>query len=433
LKNALLDVEPKLASRCAGILEVVNFEEEKTHTIEHVLSRAIKRPPWGSIGVEFIHKSAKDFLLSMKHRLLNQDVTTHAERKSRVLQAIALEDLYYVNKPGFHRMDQSLTMYMITRTEPQLPDKEELNILILIQEVYQRSRWSEFHELACQYGFYQPPAHLLKSSSGDFSALLNYLLVCASSGFTKRNYTTVSYFLDMGANPDYVAFIAANHGRTQCHRPHESFLYLPVPLLGIVLKQNIPRIFGETMGFTPPVVEMIHLFITFGADIERKFLFKELRAHFSRFGATVDRPVCDVTIFSEVRRVSFLAEMNCVDLILAELAQSRNVAYGEKMEIIKHLGLDVARAHHKILLCFCGDIAYGVNDEDTGTMNEIWNWEQSRMPQEDEVNIEEDDGYTLGSYDSVYSDDSEDVEDGDYSDDIYDLEDKKRFRKPMNS
>jgi hypothetical protein len=303
LKNALLDVEPKSASRCAGILEVVNFEKQKTHTVEHVLSRATKRP-WGSIGVEFIHRSAKDFLLSMKHGLLNQDTTTPAERKSRVLQAIALEDLYWVNGRGFHGMGPCLTMYMMTGTEPQLPDKEELNILTLIQEVYQRNCWSEFHELACRYGFYQPPAHLLKSSSGDFSALLNYLLLCASSGFTKRNYTTASYFLDMGANPDYVAFIPASHGRIG---PDDTFLYLPVSLLSLVLKQNIPRIFGETMGFTPPVVEMIHLFITFGADIERKFLIEEVRAH---HGGFFPRRVYDVTFISEVVLTCYRCDTN---------------------------------------------------------------------------------------------------------------------------
>ena len=97
LKKTLLDVDRKLASRCAGILEVVNFAEENTQTIEQALSWN-KTRPWSSIGIEFIHRSAKDFLLSMKRELLDEDTTSAAERKFRVLQAIVLEDLYRKNE-----------------------------------------------------------------------------------------------------------------------------------------------------------------------------------------------------------------------------------------------------------------------------------------------------------------------------------------------
>jgi hypothetical protein len=256
------------------------------------------------------------------------------------------------------------------------------------------------------------------------------VLLCTLLGHTKRTYTAASYFLDIGADPNYVAFTPVDcwvKPPQQSRKLGGTFLYLPTPLLSLVLNQKIQRILDGTMDFIRPVVEIIHLFITFGGDIERKFLSTELGGGPRSMTQTVvSRPVYEVNGFGKKGRVYFLVEINCVDLILAKLAQSRDVAYREKLEIIKHLGLDVARAYHKILLCFCGGIAYGVNDEDTGAMDEIWNWEQSRMPQEDEVNIEEDDGYTLGSYDSVYSDDSED---GEYSDDICGLEDKKRFRK----
>jgi hypothetical protein len=87
LKNVLLDVDRKLPSRCAGILEVVDYELENNETIEQVLSRDQLRP-WNSIGIEFLHRSAKEFLLSTKKQLLDQDLATPAERKSRVLQAI---------------------------------------------------------------------------------------------------------------------------------------------------------------------------------------------------------------------------------------------------------------------------------------------------------------------------------------------------------
>jgi hypothetical protein len=421
LKKALLDVDRKLASRCAGILEVVNSGTENTQTIEQVLS-GDKTRPWSSIRIEFIHRSAKDFLLSMKHELLDQDTTSAAEQKSRVLQAIALEYLYWDNERHHIKSMDCIAMHMMLNTEPILSDTEKLIVLKLIQEVYQRKGWSGFYELAARYGFYQPHAQLLESSSGDLNTLLNYLLLCALSHNTQRTHTTASYFLDMGADPNYVAFIPTYHPRLTTENTP---LYLPTPLLGLFLKQEIPRILGEAMGFTRPAVELIHLFITFGAEIERKFLSIEFggeHGYFSQVG--VARPVYDITVYGKRGRVDFLVEINCVDLILAKLAQSRNVAYGEMLEIIKQLGLNVARAHHKILLCFCGNIMYGVNDEDSDAMNKIWNWEQSRMPHEDEVNSEEDDGDTVGSYESDDSDDHHS------SDSDFDRpEDKKRFEK----
>jgi hypothetical protein len=427
----LLDVDRKLASRCAGILEVVNFAEENTQTIEQALSGNETRP-WSSIGIEFIHKSAKDFLLSMKRELLDQDTTSAAERKFRVLQAIVLEDLYEKNEglvPHVNdfTIDRNDAMSMMINMDPILSDTAELNILNLIQEVYQWNRWPEFYELAARYGFYQPHADLLESSSGDFSALLNYVLLCALLDYAERTYTTASYFLDMGADPNYVAFTPVHcwvmppqQSRKHALRKYgHTFLYLPTPLLSLVLKQKIHRILDGTMDFIRPVVEMIHLFITFGGDIERKFLSTELGGGTRLITQTaVTRPVYDIIGFGKEGRVDFLVEINCVDLILAKLAQSRNVAYGEKLEIIKQLRVNVGRAHHKILLCFYGEIIYGVNDEDSDAMNEIWSWAQSRMPQEDEANSVEDGG-----------DDNGDNDDHHCSGEINYLEDKKRFEK----
>jgi hypothetical protein len=405
LKEALLDVDRKLATRCAGMLEVVNSGTENTQTIEQVLSGDKKRP-WGSITIEFIHRSAKDFLLSMKHELLYQDTTSAAERKLQVLQAIALDDLYWDNERRYlHGMDECTAMDMILNTEPILSDTEELIVLKLIQEVYQRKGWPEFYELAARYGFYQPHAQLLESSSGDLNALLDYLLLCTLSYNTKRTYTTASYFLDMGADPNYVAFIPTYRAGPATE---DSLLYLPTPLLSLFLKQEIPQILGEAMCFTGPVVELIHLFITFGAEIERKFLSMEFGGEPGYlFRPGVARPVYDIAVFGKRGRVDFLFEINCVDLILAKLAQSRSVAYEEKLEIIKHLGLDVARAHHKILLYFRGDIVYGVNNEESDAMNEIWGWPLSRMPHDGNVNSGEDGGDGMGSDESDNSDNSD--------------------------
>jgi hypothetical protein len=144
LKKTLLDVDRKLASRCAGILEVVNFAEENTQTIEQALSWN-KTRPWSSIRIEFIYKSAKDFLLSMKRKLLDQDTTSAAERKFRVLQAIVLEDLYRKNEelvPNVNNFifDGNDAMSMMINMDPILSDTAELNILNLMREVYQRNR-----------------------------------------------------------------------------------------------------------------------------------------------------------------------------------------------------------------------------------------------------------------------------------------------------
>jgi hypothetical protein len=104
----------------------------------------------------------------MKQELLGRDLTSAAERKSRVLQAIALEDLYWVNEPlSLRGMATWIAMDTMVNTEPILPDKEETKVVDMIQEIYQRNGWSEFYELAARYGFYYPHAQILETSSGD--------------------------------------------------------------------------------------------------------------------------------------------------------------------------------------------------------------------------------------------------------------------------
>jgi hypothetical protein len=429
LKKALLDIDRKLASRCAGILEVVNLEGTNAQTrlnSEYFHSKH-KTRPWASIGIEFIHRSAKEFLLSMKHKLLDQDITTAAERKSRVLQAIALEDLYWVDGRGFHGTDQNTAMYIMTETEPRLPDKEELKVLNLIQEVYQRNRWTEFYGIAARYAFYQPHAHLLESCPQYFKPLLNYFLLCALTGHTKGIHKTASYFLDMGANPNYVAFLPVLQ-EARHDNPTELYLFLPTPLLGFILEE-------EYFGFSHLLLEeMIHLFLAFGADVERKFLSIKIRGRPKSTGKTsLAGPVYNVTCCGEKGRFDFLVETNCVYLIMDELVQRRSVPHSELLEIVKLLGLNKARAHHKALLCFRGDTVYGVNDEDSSVMNEFWDWNLSRMPKGDNAESKEDDRDAVGSDESDDSDGINDHgcnDDNDSCDSEYDLpEDKKRFER----
>jgi hypothetical protein len=383
-----------LASRCAGILEVVNFAKDNTKTIEQILSGDETRP-WSSIGIEFIHRSAKDFLLSMKHELLDQDTTSAADRKLQVLQAITLDDLYRDNeRHHLHSTNECTAMGMILNTRPILSDMQELIVLKLIQQVYQRRGWSEFYELAARYSFHYLHAHLLESSSEDFKPRLNYLLVCALSDYNERTHTTAEHFLDMGANPNYVAFTTTHYGKLEFpfEDPAGTYLYLPTPLLGLSLKGMLQRVSGNAMGLI--MEEMVHLFLTFGVDIERKFLSIEVNPVVrctEWFRTDKGRPVYDVTCYGGARaRVDLLVEINCIDIILTDFMKRRSSTHApENLGIISRLGLHTEKAHRKVLLCFYEDTVYGVNDEDSDLLNEICDWARS---EEDTVDNEEDGG-----------------------------------------
>jgi hypothetical protein len=120
--------------------------------------------------------------------------------------------------------------------------------------------------------------------------------------------------------------------------------------------------------------------------------------------------------------MAFLVEINCIGLILAKLAQHNSFALApENLAVISRLGLHTAKPHRKFLLCFYGDTVYEVNIEDSEALNEIWDCPRSRMPQEDTVDSEGDEGDSIGRDGSGYHGGSDFKYDG--------LEDEKRLKK----
>jgi hypothetical protein len=363
LKKSLLEVDRKLTTRCAGILEVVSrFEGQQD--IEYILSRDTIRP-WNPIGIGFLHRSAKDFLLSMKEKLLDQDLTSAAERKFQALQAIVLDDCY---PPKEHLPDENAAMDIMINAEPTLSNDQELEILKLIQKVYEQNGWREFYEVAARYGLHEPLLHLLESTSGDTTPLRDYLLLCSISNCTDRTNTTVSQLLGKG---DFSNKCVGLVMHVMVPMQKSSSLFLPMPLLGYFFDVVHPRVYRHDK----IIEELVNLFLTVGADLEQKFLCPmfglsngagEQITHATRpwYSAySLGSHGCDL-----------LVEINCIQLILYQFVTSPPYAHAEKLAMISRLGFDTARAHHKVLLYFYEDTVYGAEDEDSDTLNRILDW-----------------------------------------------------------
>jgi hypothetical protein len=69
-----------------------------------------------------------------------------------------------------------------------------------------------------------------------------------------------------------------------------------------------------------------------------------------------------------------LLEINCVELILSQYVDTYSATLAERLAIISRLGLDIERAHNKVLLYFYEDTVYGAEDEDSDTLNQILDW-----------------------------------------------------------
>jgi hypothetical protein len=72
--------------------------------------------------------------------------------------------------------------------------------------------------------------------------------------------------------------------------------------------------------------------------------------------------------------LNVLLEINCVELILSKLVDSHYLTPTERLAMISRLGLDIERAHHKVLLYFYANTVYGAEDEDSDTLNQILDW-----------------------------------------------------------
>jgi hypothetical protein len=346
LRNSLLCVDRTIASRCAGILELFSLSEQEEGKVEEMLAMNTTRP-WESLQFGFIHRSAKEFLLSKKFELLDQDPLSDTDRKIRVIQAVVLEDIYPREVPQDRRTCKR-AMRIMANTEPQLSDTQELDILNLMDDIYQQNGWAEFYENATKYGFQQPFVSLLDSASGNFQSLRNYLLVCALSGFQyteQRNKAAISRLLDMGADcTDFTVLIPSLN-------TDNGFLYFPVPLLGYFSDVDLPE------SDIPHFEEIIHLCIQFGANIEAKFLHFDPRLSDSTY--TRDslnfavRPIDDY-IYSSPIGFGLIVEVNSVDLILGSYRRS---------DLALRPRIDAGSAQREVLLCFYKNTFYSVDDK----------------------------------------------------------------------
>ena len=364
LKKPLLEVDRKLTSRCAGILEVVSYLEGQAD-IEYILSRDTIRP-WDGTRIEFIHRSAKDFLLSMKDTLLNQDPTSAAKRQFQVLQAIILEDSY---PPEKYLPDQNLAIEIMTEAKPTLPNDQEVDLLKLTQEIYERNGWCEFYEIAARHGLYQPLVHLLESCPGDTTPLRNYLLLCTISKYTDRTNTTVSQLLGKcGGCKNSVALVPV-------FVKADSFLSLPMPLLGYFFTEVLPLV--DERGKL--IEEMVALLLEAGQDLEQKFLIPRFQLSLpyssKRYKFTHRTRPCYIGYTANPDDFGLiLLEINCIEIMLSEIDNPDYFTPAERLAMISRFGLDIERAHHKVLLCFYEGTVYGAEDRDSDTLNQIFDW-----------------------------------------------------------
>jgi hypothetical protein len=354
VRNSLLCVDRTIASRCAGILELFSTSEHEEGKVEEILAMNTTRP-WKNLQFGFIHRSAKEFLLSKKSELLDQDPLSDTDRKIRVIQAVVLEDIYQREEPKYGRNCMTAMRIMANR-EPQLSDTQELDILNLMDDIYQRNGWAEFYEDATKYGFQQPFVSLLDSASGNLQSLRNYLLVCALSGFRhtkQRNKAAISRLLQMGADcTDFTVLIPYL-------KTANGVLYFPVPLLGLFSHFQLqfhrhPN--SHPKSDFPHFEEIVHLCIQFGANIEAKFLY--LDTSLSNFTYASDsgfavRPIYENTYFSPTG-FGLIVEVNFVDLILGSYGWS---------DLAGRLRIDAGSAQCEVLLCFYEHTFYSVDGE----------------------------------------------------------------------
>jgi hypothetical protein len=347
LRNSLLSIDRTIASRCAGILELFSASEQEESKVEEILAMNTTRP-WENLRFGFIHRSAKEFLLSKKSELLDQDPLSDTDRKIRVIQAFVLEAIYRWEVRQSER-NCKMAMSIMADEEPQLSDTQELDILNLMDDIYQRNGWAEFYEDATKFGFHQPFVSLLESASGNFKSLRNYLLVCALSRFPyTRNKAAISRLLEMGADcTDFTALIPSL-------KTENGVLYFPVPLLGCLSHFQLQvRAHGFPGSNVLPFEEIVHLCIQFGANIEAKFLHIDTRLYIFYNNYSAGRPIYEF-IYPSPDEFGLIVEANSVDLILDSY---------EKSDLALRLRIDAGSAQREVLLCFYKDIFYSVDDE----------------------------------------------------------------------
>ncbi|TVY49615.1 Vegetative incompatibility protein [Lachnellula occidentalis] len=182
INGLLLAAHRRLLSRCAGLLETITAGEEKD--IEKILSRQTPKP-WEGLRVALIHRSAKDFLLNKEDMILDPDKTTPAERKVRILQAIALDDLYPADPSSAdarqidnHNEGRFSALGFSSLGELGLSSEQQSEIFDLTKTIYQHNGWPDIYEAAARVALDHCLERLREGIYQNQKAVQNYMLLC---------------------------------------------------------------------------------------------------------------------------------------------------------------------------------------------------------------------------------------------------------------
>lgn len=361
MKNSLIAFDRRLTARCAGILEIVSPGD-----VDELLSRDIRRP-WQSIGVGFIHRSAREFLLSERKKWLDIDGTSPLDRKFRILRAIALDAKY---PPNEHKLVNNPMMGFMVNTEPSLSPEKERVLLDLTQEIYKRNHWPQFCETTARYGLQHAYDYLVEEASENTSAIASYLLLCSMTTYTMRTNAMVSYLLSKGADPNWLGVISVimTSGKDELYK-----YFLTPPLFNDPYSQ-LKGLFKGTK--CADVQILIQSLVDSGANLDQRFLSMELGINGKiDNGLSWDswaRPMrdgCEVNW----ENYDMITERNYLDLILetlhehvGDLVATKFVSQFKSME-----------PHRRILIAFVDNRVYGVNEEDSNAINKILGWPES--------------------------------------------------------
>ncbi|TVY90314.1 Vegetative incompatibility protein HET-E-1, partial [Lachnellula willkommii] len=354
----LLAINRRLISRCAGLLETFSSEKEKD--IEKILSRQTPKP-WGNLQVGLIHRSAKDFLLSKEGMILGADETIPVERKFRISQAFALDDLYTDDEQ--HKSGYNAALYFSNTEEPDLSDEQKSEIFNLTKNIYQRNGWPYIYEDAafCALDYCLEP--LRKGNYQNQRAVQNYLLCCVSPFWVPTDINLTTRLIEMGADLNVIIpyWFETNKGA-----PRIGF---PTPILGNQIQNVIDYARSEIKDIAT-LEKRLDFYFHSGLDVEYKFLihadiWRRKEESFEFWPRESPRarafPIGNYDVIVEVS----------IATLIQSIIESYTDDSVERLAMVSRLGLDTTKAHYRILLYWHQKTVYAVSDEQSQTLRNI--------------------------------------------------------------
>jgi hypothetical protein len=353
LKEVLLALVEKIGSRCAGLLEISSMSE-KPLTGNYY-------SPWADVGVTFIHKSAKDFLMAKKDILLAPDETSSTERAFRILQALVAGCLLYASDQIHWGYLKTPISEMATNGLFNLPEVYQSKILKLTQALYQALGAPHFYEVAARYGYFQCLEVLQEATKINPLAVKNYLLLCTRpSKRSNMGRTLDRHLIAIGADPNAIRVNWIKHpGAT-------------APILGLV-RPHLSSYLAKTEERISAVTELeeellfcLHLC----SDIEHKFLMQSHTLMLAQIGDPLffirymvpwhkARPGWDHVQLGN----GALVEIN-IAFLVQHTIWSYTADTTVRTAIASRIRLDPTKVHYRILLYWeKSDYAYTVRDE----------------------------------------------------------------------